>query len=218
MRPHRVARVRRAGHAVSVAVAAGFAVTALLFAVLLAGCSSDGDRPQPDATSATEASGSTDTPSTDTLVTDMGMDLDLTWSLAGGLSAADTATISDALRKRGAHMLFPAGQPEWVPASSSAEFLLYVTIPTAIVSPTVWTHDKDGGVLLSVDSAPTAPDRTGAGGQATQVRGQPGQVYQTPGAVTMIEWTENGQFFHAELGAVSLDQALEWLKSWRSLP
>ena len=34
----------------------------------------------------------------------------------------------------------------------------------------------------------------------------------------MIEWTEGGQFFHADLGAVSIDQALEWLNSWRSLP
>ena len=137
MRAHRVARGARATDALWVAAAA------LLAVVLIGGCSSGGNASKSAPASAAVPE------STDTPITDLGKDLDITWGLAGGLSAVDTATISDALRKRSAHMVFPATQPEWLPASSSAEFVLFVTVPTEVVNPTLWTHTKDEGAYFS---------------------------------------------------------------------
>jgi hypothetical protein len=191
-------------------------------AAFVAGCTEAGNPSAPGSPagstpSSAVAASQAGTSGTDTGVTDMGRDLDISWSLATGLSAADTTTISDALRNRGVHMLFPTALPGFVPASASAEFTLWVTVPTRVVTPGLGTYAKDWTVLLSLVSSP-GPVEARTGWQSVKVRGPPGRAYQPSGAVAMLEWTEDGQLFHAELGALSMEQAIEWLGSWRMLP
>jgi hypothetical protein len=215
------ARVSHGGGRIGIAVVLA-ALVALVVAAFVTGCaaarnpSASGSPAGSTSSSAVPAS-EAGTPGTDTPVTDMGRDLEISWSLAAGLSAADTATISDALRNRGVHMLFPTAPPGFVPASASGEFTLWVTVPTRVVTPGLATYAKDWTVLLSLVSS-LGPVEARTGWQSVQVRGHPGRAYQPSGAVAMLEWTEDGQFFHAELGALSMEQAIEWLGSWRMLP
>ena len=53
--------------------------------------------------------------------------------------------------------------------------------------------------------------------ESVSVRGQVGQAHVSPGTVSMLDWQEGGQNYHAEFG-LPLGQVVAWLESWRTLP
>jgi hypothetical protein len=152
------------------------------------------------------------------LDTIMGRDLEVTWSPAHELSAADTGTITDALSPSGLTMLFPSEAP--VSGSTSATFILSRSVPANESWLNLWVRvDDEAAPLVSVSTGTDSPEGT-LGDEAVEVRGVAGEVLLVPGAVCFLRWQERGQTYFVEFDQekLPLELLLTWLDGWRTLP
>jgi hypothetical protein len=147
----------------------------------------------------------------------------LTWSPADEMPKEYAQTISDELGSK-LHMIFPSETP--VSGSTLATFTLFLLVP-----------DNDLQAKLYVDIGPQkerlADVSTHLGelpdyvdGEPVTVRGVTGEaVLAPPGAVSYLNWEEDGQWYAAgfsvgEGGPTSLSVAelVDWLNHWWVLP
>lgn len=178
----------------------------LLVALSLSGCES----------SSGVLSGSTGSSS---LITLISQPVDLTWTPSDSPTADDQARVADALRLHSLHLVLPSTPPVADPAAVSAQFTLSETTPTKeITLELVVRHGDDANPIVAVQSWVGDPgDRPGEA-QAVRVRGQDGQARVSSGGVSMLDWSEEGQNYHAEWVGLPIDQMVVWLDTWRTVP
>jgi hypothetical protein len=167
-----------------------------------------------EQTPASSASNDTGTP----LVTDIALELDLTWSPPEVLPDSYKLTISDTLSYYGVRALFPSAAPDFVDGALSGGLWVTRTIPTNYVTVSVFVRTEDGQPLLSVSSG----DSTWTYGEdwsEVRVRGISGRFYDNCAGVKFLTWKEGGRTYSVEFGnSLSLERATAWLASWRTLP
>ena len=154
-----------------------------------------------------------------TLITLISRPVELTWVPSGSPTADDQARVADALRLHGLRFLLPSTPPVADPAAVSAQFSLSETIPTKeITLELVVRHDDDASPIVAVQSWVGNPSQGASETEAVRIRGQDGRAQVSPGAVSMLDWAEEGQNYHAEWAGLSLDQMIAWLDAWRAIP
>jgi hypothetical protein len=152
------------------------------------------------------------------LVTDIALELNLTWSPPEVLSDSDRRTISDTLSYYGAQALFPSPAPDFVHGALSGGLWVTQTIPTHYVTVVVFVRTEDGQPLLSVSSGDSTWTDA-EGWSQVQIRGTSGRFYDNSAGVEFLTWNEGGRTYSVEFGdSLSLEQAATWLASWRTLP
>jgi hypothetical protein len=189
--------------------------SALAAAVLVAGCSG--------APAGTPSSVVDDGP----VITAITREFEETWGPAWTPPAAVLAGFEGALRSRGILALLPGGPPS-VGGSLSADVDITGTAPIDRPTVGVVVRRVDGSVFLSVQTTPVGTqagcaDRVGAPGDSgwtlRTIRGTTGCALLVEGAVSFIDWIEEGQFFHAEFGpGVDGDVVVAWLGEWHRVP
>jgi hypothetical protein len=154
----------------------------------------------------------------ETLVTDLLFELDLTWSPPEALPDSDRRTISDALRYYSVQALFPSPAPDIVAGPLSAGLWVTRTVPTNLVSVSVFVRTADGQPFLSVTSADSTWAES-AGWLEVQVRGASGRFHDNSVGVRFLTWEQGGRTYNVDFGnSLSLEQATAWLASWYTLP
>lgn len=170
-------------------------------------------------TTASSASTTLASSESSTLITVISQPVDLTWIPADAPTSADQARIADALRSHGLHVLLPSIPPVADPATVSARFILWETIPTKqITLELVVRRGNEANPLIALQSWVGNPSEGAGETQAVQIRGQDGQAHVSPGTASMLDWQEGGQNYHAEWVGLPLDQVVAWLESWRTVP
>jgi hypothetical protein len=169
----------------------------------------------------TTSSASTTTASSEstTPVTGISRPVELTWTPAESPTPADQAQLADALRFHGLHFLLPSTPPVAAPGLVSAQFMLWETVPTKEISlELVARRGDEANPLIAVQSRVGNPPGGAGETQAVRVRGQVGQAHVSSGTVSMLDWQESGQNYHAEWVGLSLAQVIAWLETWRTVP
>lgn len=164
-------------------------------------------------------SGTAASPESSTLITLISQPVDFTWTPAESPSSADQARIADVLRSHDLHILLPSIPPVADAATVSARFILWETVPTKeITLELVVTRGDEANPLIAVQSWVGNPSEGAAETRAVQIRGRDGQARVSPGTVSMLDWQEGGQNYHAEWVGLPLGQVVAWLEAWRTLP
>jgi len=161
-----------------------------------------------------------------TVITAITTDFEQTWDPAWAPSDDLLAGFEAALRDAGIWALLPTEASPTGP-SLSADAEITSTVPTNHPALSVVLRRADLSVFVSVQTAPLGAqpacdtrldDRGGVAWAAQVVRGANGCSLLVDGAVSFLEWSENGQFFHAEFGPeVEVDELVGWFDTWRPI-
>jgi hypothetical protein len=182
------------------------------FALFAAGC----DRTPDVGTTASTAA----TPS---VITAVMTDFEQTWDLAWAPSSDLMADFEGALRDNGIWALIPSEAPPTA-LSLSADVSITRTVPTSRPATNMVLRRADLSVFVSVQGAPvgtqpaceTRLDDAGNPAWTTvEIRGATGCSLRVDGAVSFLEWSENGWYLHAEFGPeVDVDELVSWFATW----
>ena len=153
-----------------------------------------------------------------TVITDMALELDLTWSPPESLPSANRVDITDALARYGVHALFPSRAPSVVTGPLLGRFWLTRTVPANRVGAHVFVTTEAGQPVISV----TSGESTWIDSEdwsAVAIRGMPGRFERNSAGLTFLTWEEGGRFYSVEFGdRLTLDQAAAWLVTWETVP
>jgi hypothetical protein len=105
------------------------------------------------------------------------------------------------------------------PLSASAQFILWETVPTEEITLELLVRQDDETYPLIAVKSWVGDPPTGAGEmESVRIRGQDGQARVAPGVLSILEWVEDGQQYHAEWVGLPVDDVVNWLDAWRSVP
>lgn len=155
-----------------------------------------------------------------TPVTDLSKVLDLAWSPADSPTQVDRDAIGGALATHDLIFLLPSSPPVADSARVSAQFLFWETVPTHedSVELVVRQNDEPAGPLVALQSWKGAPPSGMPAGQAVQIRGKQGHAGTTSGGVSMLDWVESDQNYHAEWSGLPVQEVIDWLDTWAVIP
>jgi hypothetical protein len=147
-------------------------------------------------------------------------ELQIDWSTAGTLPAADSATMADTLLSYGLHMLLPSQMPTGAGPASS-RFLLYRTPATGLIELYVQLETENNAMDLFISSASSQAEvyrwlPQDIPGSQVMVRGQQGMAFPfvEQKSLPMIIWKEEGQCFIAMYRSLSVDLTVEDVAAW----
>ncbi|MCJ7725891.1 MAG: hypothetical protein MUP76_05825 [Acidimicrobiia bacterium] len=160
---------------------------------------------------------------TSPVVTAISTDFEQTWDPAWAPPPDLLIGVEAALSDNGISALVPTGPPPTGP-SLSADLRITRTMPTDRPAMSIVLRRADLSVYASLQAAPigtqpaceTRLDDLGYPAWATHIiRGTTGCSLLVEGAVSSLDWSEAGQYFHAEFGPeVDVDELVSWLDTW----
>jgi hypothetical protein len=122
------------------------------------------------------------------------------------------------VRSRELSFLLPTAPPVADPAATSAEFVVLETVPTHVITlEAIVRQEDDANPVVAVQSWVGQPPSGSGDARKVRIRGQEGFAQTPAGAVSMLDWAEHGQQYHAEWVGMPLDQMIAWLDTWESI-
>jgi hypothetical protein len=187
-------------------------VCAVLAIVMVAAC---GNPPAADTTTSITNGGP--------VVTAITSEFESTWTPAWAPPSDLRAEFEAALRASGIWVLAPT-EATLAASSLAADVRITGTMPTSQSGVAIVLRRADQSVFISLQTAPigtqpaceTRLDDLGYPLWATQVvRGTTGCSLLVEGAVSSLDWFEDGQFFHTEFGPeIDVGELALWLDTW----
>jgi hypothetical protein len=203
---------RRAAHFVASRLALPMALLIALAVVLAtASCSSSGAPATSSSSTAPTASSTTAMP----LGVHMTV-IDVGWSPAESMPAADHDQIAHGLTTWGCRMLFPASTPFEGFGVTTARYILVRSLPDERLDSFLSVYEASGELHIGVSARPGTTVRHGY--EPVTVRGHAGGMQRVPAGWNMW-WDEDGYAYLAEFGGDLAPEAVAaWLEDWYLLP